>query len=713
MKQIKRKFLVSLLAASLLGQTAFAAAPSKEEVVYVTLNSSGAKETMVVVNSFETNGSKKITDYGNYKNIKNLSSTAKPHISGNQIIWETDGIDKFYYQGEIDAGELPWDYSLSYQLDGVPLSGEELIGKSGHVIISLEAKSNEKAADYYKDNYMAQITMTLDSEICKNITCPDAVGATVGSTRQLTFMVLPTRTKKYTISFDAKDFEMDGLTIAMIKLSDGVLGNTADNAASAMSSVTSGISQLLDGSGQLKNGSEDLVSGIALLNSGSQGIRSSFSVVNAGMSEFGAGTAALSNGLSDLTAGSAQIRSGISELDSKSADVANGISSIEGGLETMLKNKQKLRNGITQLKNSRSSLDTLESSGQTLKNGYKSVFDGLGQISSRQAEVQSGLNTLHSSNTDISALSAGLDSLSEGVSGISSAMSQQEQLLDALIAMSKDPAMTQYLQNAKAIASGVRSGASTASGGISDLKTGAAAAQNGINTLYNAAETFGNAALEMTNGAATMRGGMQSLNDGLAQYTDGVGQAGTLYSSAETFANSAWSMMEGAQKLYDGTKTLRNGFDDYAAGVGELSSGYMAIDNGIAEASGGANNLRSGSDALVSGADTLFGAVDELTDSINKLDNAAGALPSGVDTLQSGTQTLYDGISAVDLAAMLSRGDGQLPLSFAAPRTAMPEKVQFLAKTPNLHIPDDKSEKEETGKKSVWQKIKELFVREK
>lgn len=711
MKQIIRKSLVSFLAVSLLLQTAAFAAPQKEEVVYVTLDSAGKRETTVVVNSFETDGSRKITDYGSYKNIKNLSSTAKPKVTGNQIVWETDGIEKFYYQGELDAGELPWDFDLAYQLNGAPITGEELIGKSGHIVITLSAKSNAKAAAYYVDNYMAQITMTLDGDICRGITCPDAVTATVGSNRQLTFMVLPGRTKTYAISFDAENFEMDGLTIAMLKLSDGILGNTADNASATISSVTSGIAQLLDGSGQLKNGSDDLVNGISLLNSGGQTIRSSFSIANNGMSEFGAGTASLADGLTDLTAGSSQIRSGLSELDTKAADIANGISSVEGGLETMLKKKQQLKNGMTQLKNSKPAIDTLGSSGDALKTGCQSIYDGLGQISSHQEEIQTGLNTLHSTSTDISALTSGLDTLNTGVDSIYSAIGQQAQILDALIGMSTDPAVTQYLQMAKAIANGVQSGAAEAGGGISELKNGVSTAQDGMNRLYTAADTFGNAALDMTNGAAALQNGAGTLQNGLQQYTDGVQQAGTLYSSAETFANSAWSMMEGVQRLYDGTKTLRDGFDSYAAGVGDLSSAYPALDNGIMTAAHGASDLRSASDTLVSGTDTLYGAVDELVDNIDKLDNAAGSLPAGVSSLQSGTQTLYDGLSAVDIASLLSKGEGQEPLSFAAPMTAKPDKVQFLAKTPNLHIPDDAAEEEQTAKKSIWQKIKELFVK--
>lgn len=709
---MKKKLCAVCTAAALLVQiTALAAEPQKEEVVYVTLDSAGETQRMIVVNSFKTNGNKKITDYGSYKKIKNLSSTEKPDTSGGKVVFNTGGADEFRYQGEVESGELPWSLRIGYKLNSRPVKGEEMVGKSGSAEITLEVKSNPASDSYYRDNYIAQITMTLDTNKCGNIVCDDAIAADVGSNRQLTFMTLPGRSKTFKITFDAKNFEMDGLTIAMLKLSDGILGNTVDNAAVTVSGVTSGISALIDGSGQLKNGAEDLVSAISLLNTGSQSIKNSFPALNAGLSSLDSGAAELSGGLQTLYSASNRIRSGLFELDSKSADIANGISAVEGGLEEMTKNKQTIQSGLNKLKQSKTSVKTLTESGGKLIDGYEQIYGGISEMADKKGEIQAGLDTLHTSGTDISAMSAGLGSLSDGMDSIYSAMSQQLQLIDLLMAKAQGNAeMLQYLSMIKAIASGVQSGASSASGGIAELKDGADKAQTGINTLYTAADTFGNAALAMCTGAETMKSGMGTLNAGLSEYCKGVGSASELYSSAETFGNAALKLTNGAQKLYSGVKTLSNGFDSYSAGVGELASGCIAVDNGIYSANQGAAALYSGASSAASNSDTLYSVVTELSDNIDKLDNSASSLPSGIDRLTAGTSRLFDGISSVDIAAMISDGSSAEAISFAAPYVSKPEKVQFLVKTPNLHIKENKNTEEQEEKKGFFRKLLDLFI---
>ncbi len=711
---MKKKLLVIALAAAQLMSCAVYAAPyDKEEVVYVTLSSSGAREKLIVVNSVKTNGAASITDYGNYKNIKNLSSTKSPDVSGNTITWDTEGIDEFYYQGEKESGELPWNISIRYTLDGKPLSGEELIGKSGKASIEIDAQLNDKADSYYTDNYMAQLSFTLDSEKCSGIVCDDATIATVGSEKQLTIMILPKSSKTIKVAFDTKDFEMDGMTIAMLKLSDGIFGSTVDTASAAMSEVTDGISALLDGSGQLKNGAEDLADGVALLNTGAQGIKNSLPAFRSGMEEIGAGADSLDGGLSKLVSGSSEVRSGLSELDSRSSELASGISAIEGGLSQMTKNKRKVQSGLSELKKSKSALNELTSAGDELNSGYAALHDGIAEIADKKEEIQSGLSELHNSSTDISAISSGLDSLDSGLESIYSAMAQQEKLLTALYGMAaQNPAlaeMAQYLAQANYIAGSVKSGAASAMSGVTQLSDGVSQAQDGINTLYSAADTFGNAALAMTDGAQQLEDASDQLNSGLSEYTDGAGSAGELYSSAEQFGNSALALIQGAEKLQGGAKQLREGFGAYSDGVGTLASEYMTLDNGIFSAHEGASALKYGALNAVSGADSLTSVTEELAENIDKLDNSTQGLPSSVSQLSDGVDTLYDGVSGVDIASMIAAGSNAKAVSFAAPNTAKPERVQFLEKTPDLHIEDAEKDAEEQPKKGFFQKLADLF----
>lgn len=713
MKRSIRITAAALSAAILLQGTAFAADFTKEEIAYITLDSSGRPQQTVIVNSFKTNGNTSITDYGVYKNIKNLTSTEKPVIKDGQIKWNNIDTDTFYYQGEKDGGELPWNFSISYMLDGKPLSGEEMIGKSGRASITIKADINNSANKYYTENYMAQITMVLDSEKASDVICDKAITATVGSNKQLTFMVLPSRSKTFTVNFNAHDFEMDGLTIAALKLSDGLLGNTLDNASTTMSGVSDGIQSLLDGSGLLKNGADDLVSGIAILNSGAQSIESTVPVLTSGMSTLNSGIWDVSSGLTALSSASSEIRGGLMELDAKSADISNGISALEGGLSEMTKHTSEIKRGLAQLRSKKQSVQTLADSGAVLVDGYRRVNDGAAQIAQKKQDISDGLDTLHTTSTDISALSDGADTLGQGMETISGACDTQMQILDALIQMSaQNPElaqMTEQLQTVRYISQNVKSGAQSAQSGASQLANGARTAQEGINTLYTAADNFGNAALAMADGAQTVNTSMNTLNSALKEYTDGAASASALYDSAETFGKSALSMAEGAQKLENGTRSLSEGFSKYAEGLGTLAGSYIEFDNGLFAADRGAQELKGGTDSAMSGVDTICSVVNELCDGIDTLNSASAALPNGAQQLEDGTKTLYDGISGVDIAALLTKGRNAQAVSYAAPYTAHPEKVQFLMKTPNLHEDDEKADDVQEVKTSFWQKLIGLF----
>lgn len=87
--------------------------------------------------------------------------------------------------------ETPWDISVRYYLDGKEYEASEIAGKSGKLEIHLSIKENTACKGNFYDRYALQASLTLDSEICENISAPDATIANVGSDKQLTYTVLP------------------------------------------------------------------------------------------------------------------------------------------------------------------------------------------------------------------------------------------------------------------------------------------------------------------------------------------------------------------------------------------------------------------------------------------------------------------------------------------------------------------------------------------
>ena len=70
-------------------------APSpKEEVIYGILNHDGSINNLYAVNIFSDGA---ITDYGNYTDIRNLTTSEKINVNGDMITINTNA-DRFYYQ---------------------------------------------------------------------------------------------------------------------------------------------------------------------------------------------------------------------------------------------------------------------------------------------------------------------------------------------------------------------------------------------------------------------------------------------------------------------------------------------------------------------------------------------------------------------------------------------------------------------------------------
>src|SRR5690554_5185131 len=91
---------------------------NKNEVIYATLASDGTINAVYAVNHFEVSQSGSIKDYGNYASVVNLTSTGSLNHNNEFVYFETDR-ENFYYQGNMATTDLPWEFHISYYLDGV------------------------------------------------------------------------------------------------------------------------------------------------------------------------------------------------------------------------------------------------------------------------------------------------------------------------------------------------------------------------------------------------------------------------------------------------------------------------------------------------------------------------------------------------------------------------------------------------------------------
>ena len=129
LRRMTAVLLAVLLAAGSLVASVGAAepiAPYCDETYYATLDYYGGLVESNVVKSYQTHGNPKITDYGVYDTVTNLNDSRTATVSDDKIEFDLTGDvpEHFYFEGKTERPytDFPWTLSLSYKMNGVPMS---------------------------------------------------------------------------------------------------------------------------------------------------------------------------------------------------------------------------------------------------------------------------------------------------------------------------------------------------------------------------------------------------------------------------------------------------------------------------------------------------------------------------------------------------------------------------------------------------------------
>lgn len=164
---------------------------SKNENVYVRMDSEGDVSGTYVVNAFTVKEAGDITDYGDYESIQNLTNLDGIEEDKEEYTFYAEK-GKFYYQGNIEDAQLPWDFEITYILDGKEVDAEELAGAEGDLEIHMAIRENPAAANpAFYQAYLLQISFNLDNKLCEDIVAKGASLADAGADQQITFTVMP------------------------------------------------------------------------------------------------------------------------------------------------------------------------------------------------------------------------------------------------------------------------------------------------------------------------------------------------------------------------------------------------------------------------------------------------------------------------------------------------------------------------------------------
>ena len=129
MRRINRKRaaalgMTAILAFGTVSADLQAAAPQVrvDESVYVNLDYYGGVDEVNIVKGCMLNGNTEIVDYGDYKEVINMSNGAAPTLEGGKVTWDLSGQkdERFYFECKTDTltQELPWNLDVTYKLNG-------------------------------------------------------------------------------------------------------------------------------------------------------------------------------------------------------------------------------------------------------------------------------------------------------------------------------------------------------------------------------------------------------------------------------------------------------------------------------------------------------------------------------------------------------------------------------------------------------------------
>lgn len=526
MKRIGKKSLIILFAILFLAVSTSASASAtvvKEEVVYANLGNDGSVTEIYVVNAFDLEQDSQIIDYGNYNEVRNLTSTDSIVQNGDEIRLSAP-TGRFYYQGNLASKEIPWNISIDYYLDGKQYDAEELAGKQGKLEIRLSLSPKQEADEVFLENYMLQATVTLDTKLCEHIVSKGATVANAGGNKVLSYMVMPGKEAEYLISADVTDFSMQGIQISGIPLSlnleipdtssfSGQIGDLQ----TAIALIDGGASGLSEGLDTLSGGAGSLSSGISRLTAGAQELKRQSSGLVSGSSGILEGLGELEKALSQSDF--SQIQSLVTNLSALAQNLkvisdglttANGsllqcISALEQALAQLPEEDSAVLQAIDSLK------DSTDPDVQTLIGGYQKQAKAIGAVKTAYSAYQVAHDNVEKLIEQLNKLSLGLSSLSAELEN-----TDLEEMLGDLPGLTQ--AITEFKDNYQIFHNGLKE----YTGGVDRLAVGLNELSEPMRELADGIKSAASGASDLSSGTGQLRSETSDMDTKIDDQIDDV-----------------------------------------------------------------------------------------------------------------------------------------------------------------------------------------------
>ena len=528
---------------------------SKSETVYAVMNGDGSiKSTTVSEHLYSASGLANVTDKTTLTDIQNTESDAEFTQNGEELVWNTNDTD-VYYKGNTDKA-LPIDVKVTYALDGQEAALEDIIGKSGHLTVTVNLKNNETGTVNVngKDRTIVTPLITAVGVIlggdASNVTAEHGMIESAAKSSVAAFVTLPgvkdslsgllpdevNSIEDYlqdtvTVEADVEDFTCPQVMVACAT-STAALGTSNVFDLSSINDLTDGINQLNDAMSQLMDGASQLVDGTSQLAGGVLALLDGANTLNNGAAALDDGLGQLTNGLDTLSANNAALNAGAQQVADGVLDSANKTLK-EGGLidedmtwsnyEAVIDNILTM-NDKTLAAGRKKMVRTIWEQAPSFKDSQLDLALYLSATKTNH-DLEAALKLMQ--NFDASMLTGALEMVTNA-DAKNTAKAELKYQVENSQDMADVRALKTSLSQIQFFVSSVNqytAGVQTAADGAHSAKDGSAQLAAGTKTLYDGVNTLNTGAGQLNDGAGQLNDGLNQFNEeGISKLTGALDQ---------------------------------------------------------------------------------------------------------------------------------------------------------------------------------------------
>ena len=528
---------------------------SKSETVYAVMNGDGSiKSTTVSEHLYSASGLANVTDKTTLTDIQNTESDAEFTQNGEELVWNTNDTD-VYYKGNTDKA-LPIDVKVTYALDGQEAALEDIIGKSGHLTVTVNLKNNETDTVNVngKDRTIVTPLITAVGVIlggdASNMTAEHGMIESAAKSSVAAFVTLPgvkdslsgllpdevNSIEDYlqdtvTVEADVEDFTCPQVMVACAT-STAALGTSNVFDLSSINDLTDGINQLNDAMSQLMDGASQLVDGTSQLAGGVLALLDGANTLNNGAAALDDGLGQLTNGLDTLSANNAALNAGAQQVADGVLASANKTLK-EGGLidedmtwsnyEAVIDNILTM-NDKTLAAGRKKMVRTIWEQEPSFKDSQLDLALYLSATKTNH-DLEAALKLMQ--NFDASMLTGALEMVTNA-DAKNTAKAELKYQVENSQDMADVRALKTSLSQIQFFVSSVNqytAGVQTAADGAHSAKDGSAQLAAGTKTLYDGVNTLNTGAGQLNDGAGRLNDGLNQFNEeGISKLTGALDQ---------------------------------------------------------------------------------------------------------------------------------------------------------------------------------------------